>query len=261
MASTHFLSPTAEQLFVQLISDSDTSAKLKSTLNMVKKTCNLITAAQGVMTFSTISSVGTKHFGGPAYSTIANKNAKARPYILLRIKEYQATKKSTDTQKLSSEQRSIDINNMDPLTRRMVQDLLQRNQLLQGMMEDLKKRAILDTRQVAHNTAQAIGMGVDPSTGALPYPDKNIKRTYHPANESINGVESFECPIEVVHIARRMLKLVDSHDPDKRQATVNWETYDDKYYLRAETEVEEITLITEIELPILVSWLENLRGD
>lgn len=260
MASTPFLSPTAEQLFLQLISDSGVSAKLKSTLNMVKKTCDLITGVQGVMTFSTVSSVGTKHFGGPAYSTIANKNAKARPYILLRIKEYQATKNKPGAPILASDQRSIDINNMDPLTRRMVQDLIQRNLLLQGMMEDLKKRTILDTRQVAHDTAQAIGMGVDPSTGALPYPDKNIKKTFHPANKTINGAESFECPVEIVYIVRRLLKLVDSHDPDKRQATVNWETYDDKYYLRAETEVEEVTLITEIELPILLSWLENLRG-
>lgn len=257
MTSTHFLSPTAEQLFEQLISDSGISVKLKSTLDMVKKTCDLITDAQGAMTFATISSVGTKHFGGPAYSTIANKNAKARPYIILRIKEYHATKNKPDAQILASEQHIIDINNMDPLTRRMVQDLLQRNQLLQGMMEDLKKRAVLDTRQVAHDTAQAIGMGVDPSTGALPYPDKNIK---HPANKPINGAESFECPVEIVYIVRRLLKLVDPHDPDKRQATVNWETYDDKYYLRAETEVEEVTLITETELPILVSWLENLRG-
>lgn len=127
-------------------------------------------------------------------------------------------------------------------------------------MEDLKKRAILDTRQAAHDTAQAISMGVDPSTGALPYPDKSIKRTFHPANKPINGAESLECPVEIVHIVRRLLKLVDSHDPDRRQATVNWETYDDKYYLRAETEVEEVTLITEIELPVLVSWLEYLRG-
>lgn len=259
MTSTHFLSPTAEQLFEQLISDSGISVKLKSTLNMVKKTCDLITGAQGVMTFATISSVGTKHFGGPAYSTIANKNAKARPYITLRIKEYHATKNKPDAPTLASEQRSININNMDPLTRRMVQDLLQRNQLLQEMMEDLKKRAILDTRQVAYDTARAIGMGVDPLTGALPYPDKNIKRTFNSANKPINGVEYFECPVEIVHIVRRLLKLVDIHDPDKRQATVNWETYDDKYYLRAETEAEEVTLITEIELPILVSWIENFK--
>lgn len=260
MTSTHFSSPTAEQLFVQLMSDSGISAKLKSTLNMVKKTCDLITGAQGIMTFSTISSIGTKHFGGPAYSTIANKDAKSRPYILLRIKEYQLSKNKPDVPILASEQRSIDINNMDPPTRRMVQDLIQRNQLLQGMMEDLKKRVVLDTRQVAHDTAQAISMGVDLSTGALPYPDKNIKRTFHPADKPINGAESFECPVEIVHIVRRLLKLVDSHDPDRRQATINWETYDGKYYLRAETEVEEVTLITETELPVLVSWLESFRG-
>lgn len=148
MTFTPFLSPTAEQLFLQLISDGSISAKLKSTLNMVKKTCDLITDAQGAMTFSTISSVGTKNFGGPAYSTIANKNAKARPYILLRIKEYLSSKNKPDSPILASEQCTIDINNMDPPTRRMVQDLIQRNQLLQGIMEDLKKRAILDTRQV-----------------------------------------------------------------------------------------------------------------
>lgn len=260
MTSSPFLSPTAEQLFLQLISNSGISAKLKSTLSMVKKTCDLISGTQGVMTFSTISSVGTKHFGGPAYSTIANKNAKVRPYILLRIKEYQFSKNKPDSPILASERCTIDINNMDPPTRRMVQDLIQRNQLLQGMMEDLKKRAILDTRQVAHDTTQTISMGVDPSTGALPYPDKSIKRTSHSANKPINRTENFECPVEVVHIVRRLLKLVDTHDPDKRQAIVNWETYDDKYYLRAETEVEEITLITEIELPILVSWIENFRG-
>ncbi len=258
MTSSPFSSPTAEQLFLQLISDRGISAKLKSTLNMVKKTCDLIIDAQEVMTLSTISSVGTKYFGGPAYSTIANKNSKSRPYILLRIKEYQRSKNKPDSSILSSEQCAIDINNMDPPTRRMIHELIQRNQLLQGMMEDLKKRAILDTRQVAHDTAQTISMGVDPSTGALPYPDKSIKMVSYPSNKPINGTKNIECPVEVVHIVRRLLNLVDSQDPDKRQALVNWEAYEDKYYLCAETEVEEIILITEIELPILVSWIENL---
>ncbi|MBC7000997.1 hypothetical protein BIZ37_00395 [Photobacterium sp. BZF1] len=250
------LSPSAEQIYLQIMTGA--GPKLKATLKMAKKACDLIADSGNKMSYATIARLGQEHFGGPAYSTIANSNSKAKPYIDLRIKEYQAAYPvKTPNIKATLGTRTIDVSALDPSTRRMVMDLQQRNQLLEGIQKDLEKRVLQETRQAPHDTAQAITMGVDPVTGGLPVPERTGKQVTGSTPAVLPDSASQAYPREVIKVIRRLLEMVDPDDPDRQEATVRWSQHQGQPYLLGETEIEEAVLVTETELPVLAAWLEK----
>lgn len=252
MAFLEKTAPTAEHLFQEIISDQDTSAKLKQTLILSKKACDHIIKANGKLTKKAISNIGTELYGGPAYSTIANKHAKAKPYIDLRIKE-QATihpqKKPLNHDKATVS--AIDISSLDPVNRRKVHDLQQQCSLYIGIIEDLKQRVLTQTRGHPQNIAKAISLGPNVENGSL----QIIQVDDSKSSLSRASLGEMTCPKSALDILRRLLLITDPNDPLKTHATVSWKEYRDQIYLQAETVSGYVTLATEEEISAVAKWI------
>ncbi len=256
------LSQTASELLHQMLAAKDASPKLKSTLEKARKACDVIEQAGGKMNFRTIAKIGTDNFGGPSYSTIANTDAKAKPYVDLRIAEYaQKQKKGVSQPKKSTSKRTIDTSTLDPVTSRMVHDLQQRNQMLEEMLKDLKDRALMETRKSPHRTAEAIALGVDPATGGLAIPERKEKEVNEQSHPALLKSSTPSCPNEVLEVVRRLLTLIDPDDPLKNTAQLSWDKHHDHPYLLADQDAGKQTLISPRELPVIAQWLEGNNND
>ena len=69
------------------IFSKELGSKGKKSLINVKAACDLIESTKGVMNYSSVGCVSTKHYGGPKKQSIQNNNNLKR-YIDARIREY-----------------------------------------------------------------------------------------------------------------------------------------------------------------------------
>ncbi|AOE88105.1 hypothetical protein THL1_5558 [Pseudomonas sp. TCU-HL1] len=238
----------SEKLFLKTLSDDGSSPKLKRTLENCKLSCDLIEQSNEAMSKSSISRIGIANFGGPAYSTIANSNSKARMYVDLRIREYQTKLLSRPIRSTPFPDSKLDIPSLE--FKRTLADLEQRNKLLQIMLEDLKERLTFATRGRPTRIGAAIHLGPDPVTGALQVPtDENSPGAFITQN-SLN--DEIQLALEVL---RRILILIDDRDPLRSTASLSWQSHDGRRYLRAETEAEFLTLATQSETSVLLRLL------
>ena len=234
----------SEKLYLSTLSENKASPKLKRTIEKCKLSCDLIEQSNELMSKSSISRIGIAHFGGPAYSTIANCDSKARKYVDLRIMEYQAKLLSRPIK--SNPSRTVKQDIPSPELRRLFSDLEQRNNLLQIMLEDLKERLLIATRGRPTRIGAAISLGPGPTTGALQIPpDENASCDY--TKRDLLSDE-FQLGLRVL---RSILLLVDDNDPLRSSAKLNWKSHNGIRYLQAETEGEFITLAIQSEISIL----------
>lgn len=66
------LNESATELYNRLI--LELSTKAKKSLELVKKSCDDIELARGVINYSKVAEFATKHYGGPSKQTVQNIN-------------------------------------------------------------------------------------------------------------------------------------------------------------------------------------------
>ncbi|GAB2892809.1 hypothetical protein GCM10027202_21010 [Microvirgula curvata] len=138
--------PTADALFASLRDEA--GAKFVQALEKIKGACDAIVAANGTLTYSQVGKVAVQLYGGPKVQSILN-NAKHKAYIDARKRELSFAWRlgqSEPASKLSDTKR-YPADSLDYKTRRYIDDLRQRNSLLEAAMRELKKQVLKATER------------------------------------------------------------------------------------------------------------------
>ncbi|WP_315979795.1 hypothetical protein [Aliamphritea spongicola] len=92
----------------------------------------------------------------------------------------------------------------------------------------------------------------------MPIPEKHQYLVKDQGSGVSLSAGALKCPQEVVNVMQRLLSMIDPDDPDRDVSTVKWEDYGGFRYLHSETEIDDTTLITEEELPLIIDWLDKV---
>lgn len=148
---------TAEKCFERLMRDAK-SPKFKTALERVRKACDTIESMGGVLNVNRISEYCVNHFGGPAPSTLHNSNDH-KVYIGLRRQEAEA--KQAPVKKSTPPKSKYPVDGLDQLTKNYIDQLLERNKLLESTNTWQRKVLENKTRAEPLKLGQAITTGPD----------------------------------------------------------------------------------------------------
>jgi hypothetical protein len=139
--------PTAEVLFEALCKNA--GAKFVATLGKIKGACDAIVAANGAITYSQVGKVAQELYGGPKTQSILN-NAKHKSYIDTRRQDLSPTLRPTRQSAATGkpDQPLYPTEGLDFRTRRYIDDLRQRNSLLESAMRELKQHVLQASERV-----------------------------------------------------------------------------------------------------------------
>lgn len=137
----------------------DAGPKFLLALKRIKDACDAIVAANGVISYSQVGKVAEHMFGGPKVQSILN-NAKHKDYIDARKN---AVRKTGHTQSGSAKPKAGPVgypsDGLDYKTRRYIDDLRQRNSLLEAAMRDLKQQILSSTERTPLDLSKMISSG------------------------------------------------------------------------------------------------------
>lgn len=134
--------PSAADLFTDFHENS--SPKFALALERIKAACDHIEAAKGAMTYSQVGKMAVKLFGGPKAQSILN-NQKHKMFIDARRLEYLGTMTRTAPHERNTDQVLYPSDGLDFKTRRYIDDLRQRNAMLEAAMRELKQQVLTAT--------------------------------------------------------------------------------------------------------------------
>ncbi|CAH6895099.1 conserved hypothetical protein [Vibrio chagasii] len=259
MPSSKTITPAAEQLLKELLAGS-TSQKFHNSIDGVKRACDAIERMGAIMDYSKVAAYATEHFGRPKRQTVMN-STKLKSYIDLRISEYKTKRKELFPIKPHNKSaRELDMSGLDPTMRRKVADLQQRCNMLQNILEDLKERAVINTRISPHPTAQAIAVGASPSHGNLQIVQQATSQELPPGLSQQSAEPNHSYPAVASSVLGRLITLLDDADPHHQSATLSWESHRDHRFMQAMLGDGPQTLISPDELEEITQWLECRNG-
>lgn len=145
------------------------SPKFTKSLERVKAACDHIVAAKGPLTYSQVGAVATKLFGGPKAQSIHN-NVDHKQYIDARQREYrQQPLSGSATGKKESRATEYPSSGLDFKTRRYIDDLRQRNDMLEAAMREFRIQVARATKENPVDVSQLLNTGPD-TDGAMAVP-------------------------------------------------------------------------------------------
>jgi len=159
--------PSARDIFESLSLDG--SPKFVKALERIKDACDNIETAKGPMTYNQVGAMATKLFGGPKAQSIHN-NAEHKRYIDARQREYRQAPASDVSG--STEAKAIakyPAGGLDYKTRRYIDDLRQRNEMLEAAMREFRAQITRSTQENPIDLGQLISAGPAPD-GAMILP-------------------------------------------------------------------------------------------
>ncbi len=138
--------PTADALFTSFRDEA--GAKFVQALEKIKGACDAIVVANGTLTYSQVGKVAVELYGGPKAQSILN-NAKHKAYIDARKREQTSAWRSGKGEPVSKGSDTIryPAEGLDYKTRRYIDDLRQRNSLLEAAMRELKQQVLQATER------------------------------------------------------------------------------------------------------------------
>lgn len=149
------------------------SPKFVKSLERVKAACDHIIAAKGPLTYSQVGAVATKLFGGPKAQSIHN-NADHKRYIDARQREYrQQPLSGPATSKKELRANQYPSSGLDFKTRRYIDDLRQRNDMLEAAMREFRVHIARATKENPVDVSQLLNTGPD-ADGAMAVPQLPI---------------------------------------------------------------------------------------
>lgn len=150
--------PTASELYAEYRRDA--SPKFALALDRIKSACDHIQTASGSMTYSQVGKMAVQLFGGPKAQSILN-NEKHKAYIDARRREFlQSSSRPSTTQR----DKVLDVyptDGLDYKTRRYIDDLRQRNSMLEAAMVELKKQVLTATEDRPLDLEKMLKAGPD----------------------------------------------------------------------------------------------------
>lgn len=149
--------PASPDIFESLCKDA--SPKFVKSLERIRSACDHIVAAKGPISYAQVGAVATKLFGGPKAQSIHN-NAEHKRYIDARQREYRGTTLETAvTPSKGARSKDYPASGLDYKTRRYIDDLRQRNDMLEAAMREFKVQVARATREAPVDIAALIGAG------------------------------------------------------------------------------------------------------
>lgn len=130
----------SESIFDELINTAK-SGKSKTSLENVKKACDLIVASRGVMNYSRVALVATESFGGPKKQSIQN-NKDLKRYISARLEEYLGGRKHHSLPSRTEEnmQSKYPETGLSPRVKVYIDQLVIRLNLVEKRYQELRKQ-------------------------------------------------------------------------------------------------------------------------
>lgn len=140
------LEPSSESVYEHLSKDG--APKFIKALDQIKVACDHIETAKGAMTYSQVGAVATKLFGGPKAQSIQN-SYKHKQYIDARQQEYRQQHSPKSNQGSQNLRGLIKYpsEGLDYRTRRYIDDLRQRNSMLEAAMREFKTTITMSTME------------------------------------------------------------------------------------------------------------------
>lgn len=191
--------PKAADVYDHLCSEG--SAKFIATLARIKGACDAIDAANAALTYSQVGRMAVQLYGGPKTQSIMN-SPKHKGYIEARRRERLANGTRTTSAATPQSGGTYPADDLDYKTRRYIDDLRQRNSLLESAMRELKQQILLSTEVRPLDLAAMIGTGPQGDASmsvqqtpspVLPAEAKNaLKQLLDDLTHRVPGVESFK---------------------------------------------------------------------
>ncbi len=165
--------PSAKEVF-ELLSQGG-SPKFVKTLERIRTACDHIEAAKGPMTYSQVGAVATKLFGGPKAQSIHN-NPDHKRYIDARHQAYRQQPTGNATGHTEAKPSlKYPATGLDLKTRRYIDDLRQRNEMLEAAMREFRGQISRATQENPIDLASLIADGPD-QAGALALPAPLVRQ-------------------------------------------------------------------------------------
>ena len=149
--------PSSADIFASLCKDG--SPKFIKSLERIKATCDHIVAAKGPISYAQVGAVATKLFGGPKAQSIHN-NPDHKRYIDARQREYRGGPiGASSTAERATRNREYPAADLDFKTRRYIDDLRQRNDMLEAAMREFREQIARATQETPVDIANLLGAG------------------------------------------------------------------------------------------------------
>lgn len=136
--------PSAVDLYAEFRNNA--GPKFALALDRIKAACDHIEAANGPMTYSQVGKMAVQLFGGPKSQSILN-NEKHKAYIEARRREYLHRSIKPSAPNVAKAAVPYPSDGLDYKTRRYIDDLRQRNTMLEAAMSELKRQVLAATEE------------------------------------------------------------------------------------------------------------------
>jgi len=148
--------PKSADVYAQLRSEG--SAKLIAALERIKGACDALDAANAALSYSQVGKMAIQLYGGPKTQSIMN-SPKHKAYIDARRRERLASSTRPASAAAPQTGSTYPATDLDYKTRRFIDDLRQRNTLLESAMRELKQQVLTATELRPLDLAAMISAG------------------------------------------------------------------------------------------------------
>jgi hypothetical protein len=148
--------PKAADVYEQFRSEG--SAKFIAALERIKGACDALDAANAAVSYSQVGKMAVQLYGGPKTQSIMN-SPKHKAYIDARRRERLSSGARPTSAATPQTGGAYPATDLDYKTRRYIDDLRQRNTLLESAMRELKQQVLTSTEMRPLDLAAMISAG------------------------------------------------------------------------------------------------------
>ncbi len=192
---------SSESIFDEIIKAAK-SGKSKKSIENIKKSCDLIVAARGVMNYSRVAVVATENFGGPKKQSVQN-NKNLKRYIAARQEEYFGKTKDhgapcqTESQTLFQYPET----GLSPRVKIYIDQLMTRLNLVETRYQELRKQQEKLTKKNPVSLSAAIERSpIEESGFVLEYADDVRQEMYDELKSAITSLLTLKDHIKTLQL-------------------------------------------------------------
>lgn len=183
------LNESATELYNRLI--LELSTKAKKSLELVKKSCDDIELARGVINYSKVAEFATKHYGGPSKQTVQN-NKNLKNYIYKRMCEYKTWHRNSTVRNNEIKRKGVyPTEILDIKTRTYINHMQDAIKHLENKVSHLNQILETETRKTPIPFSKVISKGIQQDGGlsiAIPH-NKAIPGCLYPFLKKLLGLD------------------------------------------------------------------------
>lgn len=151
--------PSASDIFDDLCNQAN--SKFATALNRIRGACDALVTANATISYSQVGKIATQLYGGPKTQSIL-KNSKHKSYIDARRLEQLVNKPKAKPGIGAKYFVEYPSNDLDYKTRRYIDDLRNRNSMLELAMRELKTHVLAASENCTLDMTQMITAGAQP---------------------------------------------------------------------------------------------------